>query len=716
MLRTSVGIGLLVMVAMGPPALGQTVRYVDDDAPAGGDGLSWTTAYADLQTALSEATADAEIEEIHVAGGMYHPSALTDPNEPRSATFMMVPDVAIRGGYAGLEDLTDPNARDWDAYESKLSGTIYVEGEYTGNVLHVVTASGVGQSAMLDGFTITRGYAVMGNRGGYWCGGGMRVGPTAGTHAVVANCTFEDNTAQAAGALYCGESCRATLTACVFKWNQALVAAGAIGNSGTAITLTDCVFRENHAYGGSGGAIRNSGDTHATITGCEFIENEAIGWAVGGGAICNEGNTFTFTDCLFADNYSDIGGAIWNWRSYDGLISGCVFGSNSASAWGGAIGEDESETEIVDCEFILNSVDYGPGGAIANWKSDMLVRDCSLTSNYAVYEAGGAIHNWAASPAIVDCVFDNNRTIGGGCPPSAVGAAMYNGDGSSPTVTRCTFTENSSDSSGGAVGNEVDSNPVFVDCWFLGNTAELDGGAMASVDGCHVRMINCVVAGNSAEERGGGLYFEWRCDPTITNCTFWDNSASAGAAISSMDYSIAFLTNCILSGPTFALPIIDEGYAMTFAEYCCVMGGYEGAGNIDLLPLLADPNNGDYNLTPESPCIDIGGNDADTNWITPDIDELPDTDILGRPRFYGWTEGHDPNYVAVNPVDMGAHEYLVCNGDIDLDGIVGLRDLQLLLSSYGDDEVVYTDGDINGDRKVDLADLQILLAYYGLGR
>ena len=43
------------------------VIHVDDDAPPGGDGSSWTTAYTFLQDALAEAETTAEPVEIRIA-------------------------------------------------------------------------------------------------------------------------------------------------------------------------------------------------------------------------------------------------------------------------------------------------------------------------------------------------------------------------------------------------------------------------------------------------------------------------------------------------------------------------------------------------------------------------------------------------------------------------------------------------------------------------
>ena len=53
-----------------------------------------------------------------------------------------------------------------------------------------------------------------------------------------------------------------------------------------------------------------------------------------------------------------------------------------------------------------------------------------------------------------------------------------------------------------------------------------------------------------------------------------------------------------------------------------------------------------------------------------------------------------------------------CPGDLDMDGVVALSDLQILLAGYGGSGT-YADGDLNGDDVIDLADLQLLLAMYG---
>ncbi|MHC5115282.1 MAG: hypothetical protein ACYTGP_12740, partial [Planctomycetota bacterium] len=63
-----VAIGLCTATTVG------SVLRVDDDAPPGGDGQSWATAYRFLQDALAEAGAKgSDVTAIRVAQGLYLP-------------------------------------------------------------------------------------------------------------------------------------------------------------------------------------------------------------------------------------------------------------------------------------------------------------------------------------------------------------------------------------------------------------------------------------------------------------------------------------------------------------------------------------------------------------------------------------------------------------------------------------------------------------------
>src|SRR5678816_3990608 len=155
------------ITAAASPSNAAVTIYVDDDAATGGDGLTWDTAYAHLKSALAYASNPVQgVSEIHVAQGIYRPDeseAAPNGTGNKTLTFQLPSGIAVRGGYAGIAPgYPDPDARDFDAYQSILSGDLLGNDEgyflnISDNSYHVVTATGVNANTLLEGFLITAG-------------------------------------------------------------------------------------------------------------------------------------------------------------------------------------------------------------------------------------------------------------------------------------------------------------------------------------------------------------------------------------------------------------------------------------------------------------------------------------------------------------------------------------------------------------------------------
>ncbi len=138
------------------------IRYVKWNASGANNGTSWMNAYTDLQSALSVASVG---DEIWVAKGTYKPTTGVD----RTVSFTLKNGVTIYGGFAGTETLN--TQRNPSTNVAILSGDIGVGSDNGDNSYHVVLGGGTINTAVLDGFTITRG-----NANGVWpydSGGGM---------------------------------------------------------------------------------------------------------------------------------------------------------------------------------------------------------------------------------------------------------------------------------------------------------------------------------------------------------------------------------------------------------------------------------------------------------------------------------------------------------------------------------------------------------------
>ena len=217
--------------------------YVDIDATGGANnGSSWADAFLDLQDGIDLAVSGIE---VWVAEGTYVPGA------SRSDSFASKSGVRVFGGFAGGE--TVRQQRDWNVQLTILSGEIGGSAA-TDNCYHVIRAEGSNTTAMLNGFTITRGYANGGGNDGH--GGGIRA---VGGGVSMVNVTIHDNYAATFGggiaALNPGTVIAANGR---FTNNNAVLHGGGFyidAQSGSPSMAINCMFTGNTAWRGGGIAV-----------------------------------------------------------------------------------------------------------------------------------------------------------------------------------------------------------------------------------------------------------------------------------------------------------------------------------------------------------------------------------------------------------------------------------------------------------------------------
>lgn len=347
-LLTSAAFVAVVFVAL--PLLGSTqpdptVLYVDDDAPLGGDGLSWESAYRFLQDALAVAVAG---NDIRVAQGTYQPDQDEAGNftpGDREATFQLVNGVALMGGYRGLTRAGDPNERNVQLYPTVLTGSIGDPDAFFDNSYHVTTGSRTDETAVLDGFTVTRGAAseLMAPHGR---GAGLFI--VAGSPQIT-HCTFTENYAELAGGAIANEGGSPSLVDCDFIINWADDDGAALWSTRGQITASACTFASNEAFDGDGGAIHATSSI-VSITDCVFTANAADRR---GGAIWQTGGTMQLSNCTFADNYTHGGGgAIYANQALLTIESSSFSGNDIHHARGGGLYVRECNIDVTDCEFV----------------------------------------------------------------------------------------------------------------------------------------------------------------------------------------------------------------------------------------------------------------------------------------------------------------------------------------------------------------------------
>ena len=625
--------------------------YVDASAPGPTySGSSWTTAYKDLQLALS---ASASGDEIRIAGGTYKPTSTTD----RAISFALRDGVAIRGGYAGY-GTADPDARDIALYPTILSGNIGAVGSSADNSYHVATATGVGASTVLDGVTVTGGNANgIGSNQGY--GGGLYA---TGSSLIMISCAISGNSAKGfGGGMYNASSSSPKLTNCTFSGNWAggdgSGYGGGIYNSSSSPTLTNCTISGNTASGiyPSGGGIYNASSSSPKLTNC-------IVWGNDGGAVYNYSGTPTITYSNIQGGYtgtSNISAAPLfvrsPWTGPDGIFgtpdddrgdlrlrSGSPALNTGSNAAVSGIGTDLAGNARIQ----NGTVDLGAyEGVIAPPASKTLYVDLAATSGTntgtAWANAFTSLQSALAAAGAGDtiCVADGtyrptsgtDRTLSFALRDGVAVYGGYAGYGAADPNARDTVaypTILSGDI--GTAGSTGDNSYHVATATGVGPSTVLDGitvtegnanriamkqqyGGGLYLTGASPTLINCAFIGNSASTYGGGIY-NYASSPTLTNCALSGNSATGhpGGTSGGGMYSYSSsptLSNCTFSGNAarsgggmhnyFSSPKLtncivwgNDGGAVYNSSstptitYSNIQGGFTGTGNIDADPLF----------------------------------------------------------------------------------------------------------------------------------
>ncbi len=236
-------------------------------------------------------------------------------------------------------------------------------------------------------------------------------------------------------------------------------------------------------------------------------------------------------------------------------------------------------------------------------------------------------------------------------------------DESSPTISNCVIRDNTGEV-GGGIG-VFNGSPVIHGCLIVDNRAYGGVGVFVAGSSSDTLITNCTIAHNSTlggVNAGGGVMANSSGDVTVENSVVWGNEAEQGPQlVVRLAATLDVAYTDVEGGPSDVL--IELGGSLNWL-----------GGNIDADPLFADPDNGDFRLSPGSPCIDAANNIAVPAGITTDLD--------GNPRFVDDPYIVDRGNGDPPIVDMGAYELCLWDCGGDHDGIVGIVDFLGLLSQW----------------------------------
>lgn len=446
-------------------------KYHVSKSGSGTDGLQWSTAFTNVQDAIAAAAATKPCQ-VWVAQGVYYPDVGGGQSSgDRFASFVMTDGVELYGGFpSGNPTFSD---RDWEKNVTVLSGdidggdTVDASGVVTtyqgisgNNSFHVVTASGVTETAILDGFIVTAGYANVGSQN---LGFGAGLINLYGAAPKIENVIFSGNWAiQHGGGLY-NHSSNPTIEKVIFVGNKAGLNGGGLYNKSSYPEIKSTTFYSNTAnYGGGmnnddsspiivqsvfsdnlgsdyGGGLANFGGSSPVLTDVSFFSN--TGTQAGAG-MANTNSSPELYNVVFQGNFNKYGlggGGIYNQSNSRPKITNTVFSGNYSGFQGGAISNHESLPVLTNVTFSGNKSD-GPGGAISNQANSRTdARNTIIWNNMAQGSTGtitSAVHNET------------------GCVISFTNSLVEGSGGSSGWVLDGGITD---------MGGNIDQDPTFID-------------------------------------------------------------------------------------------------------------------------------------------------------------------------------------------------------------------------------------------------------------
>ena len=253
----------------------------------------------------------------------------------------------------------------------------------------------------------------------------------------------------------------------------------------------------------------SSNDATAILDGVTITQGSAdsgIGeYSHGGGLYIVNGSSPHSPTSPFHDNQANLAVLFMLRSKLSPTFTNCTFTTNTAFYDGGAANSANASPEFINCIFLETSLLMGLQEQFTSKAAVFLIAtDCTFSSNEAKY--------------------------GGGAMATAL---------SSPKLTRCTFSANTtSDGSGGGLDNDQGA-PELANCTFS-ETPKLCRWGIANWSGNLLASSTTFITNQDSGDYGGGGVFNYQASPTFTECAFESNYADYGGGFYNLDGAPVF--------------------------------------------------------------------------------------------------------------------------------------------------------------------------------
>ena len=361
---------------------------------------------------------------------------------------------------------------------------------------------------------------------------------------------------------------------------------------------------------------------------------------------------------LFFLNSSDsLGGSIYSKETFLELDELEV--RNNSSLAGGAVGLDTlSKCIINNSQIFNNGANVGGGIAVFNGakltilNSDIygnnaaggLIPQHSDPDNFPLYGGGGGLYQqFSDSLVILNSNFEDNTTL----PGIGGGLAIYYS--SDIVLENVNINGNESGGAGGGICFLRSDNINYTSGMIRDNRSNSNsgGGIMMGTETFDASIIinatfnRLNFINNYAQVGGGGLML-WSAEVNVYNSTFSQNEANDNNGVD--NWSGGGLSSHSMAEPNIINSIFYDNYPNSLyhpsttssmsVKYSLLEEFHTGVENlVEIDPLFNDPENGDFTLQPNSPCIDAGISDFDDDGVNDVTDFLGSAPDLGSTEF-----------------------------------------------------------------------------------
>ncbi len=463
---------------------------------------------------------------------------------------------------------------------SYISQTV-IDGNQNGSVARFT--NGEDSTSVLCGFTLTNGSgtfasldggALESHGGGVFC---------RNSNPKLCYLNISKNRVNGfGGGFYCGAGSKMTLEEITIIDNVAKRGGGLQCGSNSTLLLYKISVLRNTAIGGAGGGIFFDSYSKTRLMQVKVSKNSASGvYASGGGILFSSYPETILENVMITEN------------TITGIVSDDLNRLDGAgmSLW---YGSSPVLRNVTVRGNVVRSIDgWSTGGGIhfagtpKPILKDVRITDNIVQSTSGWCKGGGIYFSSESEPSITDANISNNTVIGG---MFNSGGGIYFDFKNNATMTNVTINRNISEGPGAGIYFSFDNNPILSYLTISNNSA------------------------NRVERPiGGGLFFDRNCNPVIVNTTIFNNS---GNGINVHQVSKVAIVNSILwnnrpfeiySGGYNTLNIAHSDFQDDKSRIEINRGKLNWLdGNIGANPQFIDPENGDYHLSENSPCIEAG--------------------------------------------------------------------------------------------------------------